>query len=535
MATNHRTERGAQRGPRFALAASGAIAIALLAACAQPAKLEVADRTASALRGAELFEDHCALCHGARGEADGEASYLLFPPARDFSRGRFKLTSTQNGAPSDEDLIASLRRGMPGSSMPAWDWMSDADLRGLAQHVRGLAVDGLTRRWRAAGSTAEEDAELRALALAQLTPGEPVDVGRPAPETKAARALGASVYRDNCAACHGAEGRGMPEPSRDDDGSLNWARDLTAGVLKGGASHAELSQRLQSGMHGTAMPAASLSPVELAAVVAHVRSLIPRGSEDELVQHRRTIRALSVAEPLDLEDGSAPWQAAEEVDLALAPLWWRDGAILGAQVAALTDGETLALRIRWADATADAPLSPEPPHQTPPYADAVAVQITAEPEPPLFGMGDAPGINIWHWRARDVFDTEELQDVLGGIAHGRDAWRGGGVLDVPLYQEARGTVWVSGEAVAVEPEGMRNIESQHATGSSITAYPRWQAGEWQVVLTRPLESRNDGEVALEPGRPLSVSFALWNGAIGDLRGQKSVTIWHELVIDPGTH
>jgi DMSO reductase family type II enzyme heme b subunit len=347
-----------------------------------------------------------------------------------------------------------------------------------------------------------------------------------------ARALGAAVYRNQCAVCHGEEGRGHPEaPLPDDDGTLNWARDFTAGVLKGGATHAELSRRLQVGMHGSAMPSAALGPEERAAVITHLRSLIPRGTEERLVQRRRTIRAAAVVAPLDLEGGSAPWESAEEVDLALAPLWWREGAILGARVAALCDGETLAVRIRWADPTPDAPLSKEPPYQLPPYADAVALQLSSASDPPLFGMGDSPGVNIWHWRARDVFEIENLGRVDGGLAHRlEEGLDPRGVLDVPLYQEARGTAWVSGEAVSVEPEGMRNIEAQHPTATRIAAFPSWRAGEWQVVLARSLQTSAPGEVALPLGRPLSVSFAIWNGAIGDLRGQKSITIWHELVI-----
>ncbi len=52
----------------------------------------LAERT----RGEELFETHCAVCHGAEGMGEGPGAP---PPTRDFSQARFKLVSARNGAP----------------------------------------------------------------------------------------------------------------------------------------------------------------------------------------------------------------------------------------------------------------------------------------------------------------------------------------------------------------------------------------------------------------------------------------------------
>ena len=90
-------------------------------------------------RGEQLFDVHCAVCHGQEGNGRGTASPYLFPPARDFGDGRFRLVSTTNGVPLDRDLVDTLRRGMPGSAMPAWDWLPEEDLWCLAAQVRRLA------------------------------------------------------------------------------------------------------------------------------------------------------------------------------------------------------------------------------------------------------------------------------------------------------------------------------------------------------------------------------------------------------------
>ena len=43
----------------------------------------------------------------------------MFPRPRDFSSGRFKYKSTAAGEPpTDEDLLGTVRDGLPASAMP---------------------------------------------------------------------------------------------------------------------------------------------------------------------------------------------------------------------------------------------------------------------------------------------------------------------------------------------------------------------------------------------------------------------------------
>ena len=102
----------------------------------------------SAERGRTLFELQCAVCHGTNGDGRGQAAYLLSPAPRDFGSGRFRLVSTQNSVPSQDDLVAVLRRGMPGSAMPAFEWMRDDERASLALYVRELARTGIVRQLR---------------------------------------------------------------------------------------------------------------------------------------------------------------------------------------------------------------------------------------------------------------------------------------------------------------------------------------------------------------------------------------------------
>lgn len=70
--------------------------------------------------GKALFQRFCAHCHGPRGKGDGPASRYLYPRPRDLSLGVFKFHSTQPGAlPTEEDIARTVKRGIPGSPMPA--------------------------------------------------------------------------------------------------------------------------------------------------------------------------------------------------------------------------------------------------------------------------------------------------------------------------------------------------------------------------------------------------------------------------------
>lgn len=506
-------------------------AVGLPLAILLSAPLAVASDTSTeseADRGRRIYERQCALCHGSSGRADGPASYLLFPPAREFARGRFKLVGTTNGVPSDEDLLATLRRGMPGSAMPSWSWMPEEDLRAVAGHVRSLAIRGLFEDLRMEASEDSDD-DLMALARERMTPSEPVPVGATAAATPEIIEVGRRAFVKYCAGCHGEDGKGRADVlRRDEDGVMNWARDFTSGILKGGSSHEAIAKRLQSGIHGTVMPATDLSQDQRLSLITYVRHLIPRDAEDRLVQRRERFVAERVESAIE-DPGSLDWGMAIEVPIALAPLWWRDEAITGARVAAMHDGTSLAIRIRWKDATANAP---EP--GAPPYADSVAVQLTTEERPALFGMAhsDAP-TNLWHWRALRAFDLNDFDAAIALFPHRIGDWLNWREKEQqPLYRLAEGRLMISGESISVRPAGMRVLGGQEALPPSITAAVSWQEGEWQVILHRQFEAVNEREITLSAGKVVSINFAIWNGEIRDLRGQKSVTIWHELELRP---
>lgn len=255
---------------RLAAVAAG-MALPLLASAGEAPP----DRLA---RGLSLYRRHCASCHGEGGRGDGPGAPLNRPKPRDFSTGQFRLVSSANGVPTDDDLLRTITRGVPGTGMPAWDHMGEEDRRALVSAVRDLSRRGIVERvLRAAEEEGDEadPVEAASIAAARMTPGDPVDAAEPPPATSGAVARGRALFEKGCAACHGSDGRGKRDPEwRTAEGDPIASRDLTAETLKGGDEARDLFRRIKAGIPGSPMPAtAGLSDAEAWDVVRYLRSL----------------------------------------------------------------------------------------------------------------------------------------------------------------------------------------------------------------------------------------------------------------------
>ena len=58
------------------------------ALAATPAVLEAGKKT---------YDQHCAQCHGEKGDGQGSGAAHLVPRPRDFTTGKFKLRTTPSG------------------------------------------------------------------------------------------------------------------------------------------------------------------------------------------------------------------------------------------------------------------------------------------------------------------------------------------------------------------------------------------------------------------------------------------------------
>ena len=54
-----------------------------------------------------------------------EKTYLLYPKPRDFVAAKYRLVSTWECQPTEDDPYFTISRGIPGSAMPSWSHLSD--------------------------------------------------------------------------------------------------------------------------------------------------------------------------------------------------------------------------------------------------------------------------------------------------------------------------------------------------------------------------------------------------------------------------
>ncbi len=482
-------------------------------------------------RGRELYERHCTVCHGVTGRGDGEAAAHLFPPARRFDSGRFRLVSSRNGAPFDRDLVASLRRGIPGSAMPGWSWLEEEDLWALAAWVRFLAQTGLQEGLVAHARSADDPlllAESERIARTRLTPDRAQASAAAAPLDEATLARGEELFLQHCAQCHAADGTGESEPPLDEDGTLNWARDFTAGFLKGGDGPSELACRIRAGMPGSAMPPTALERTDEAALITWVQSKIPEGTADRLVHRRETLLARR-ASVLPTRPDEAAWERAEQISVVLAPLWWNAESVHEATLAALHDGKEVALRLAWDDASGRVQLFSDV-H----LPDAAALQLSGARQPALFGMGSPfSPTNLWHWQALRIEDVAGALDLVDLVPHALHPNQPEPArADVPLYQRLLGRIQPSERVDRITVAGLESLPNAPRVPGEVHANAQWQDGRWSVVFRRALRPEHPGHVPLTPGRPVQLACAVWNGAAGDGGARKSISIWQELVLEP---
>jgi len=195
------------------------------------------ERVTAQQRGKAVYDARCVECHGTSGKGDGPSASYLTPRPRDFTSGKYKIRTTETGTiPTDDDLIQSVRQGLYGTAMPAWDRiLSDTEIHDVVDYIKSLAPAFATQ-------------QAKIVALGPGAPSLPESVDR-----------GRVVYdKLQCGKCHGSDGRGTGAVATtfEDD----WKQPLKAANLTepwtfhGGATSRDIYLRFRTGMAGTPMP-----------------------------------------------------------------------------------------------------------------------------------------------------------------------------------------------------------------------------------------------------------------------------------------
>jgi mono/diheme cytochrome c family protein len=138
-------------------------------------------------RGRDVYSYYCLSCHGERGDGQGPSAVGMRPPPRSFRQGLFKFADVAVGElPTDAALERTLRRGLHGTPMLAWD-VPEADVKAVVQYLKTFSP-----RW------------------SEEPPGKPLEISADPWKGREAEAVarGKAVYHvagaghAGCSGCH---------------------------------------------------------------------------------------------------------------------------------------------------------------------------------------------------------------------------------------------------------------------------------------------------------------------------------------------
>ncbi|MHA1566682.1 MAG: c-type cytochrome [Alphaproteobacteria bacterium] len=445
----------------------------------------------------QIYLNRCAQCHGEEGAGDGPAADFLYPKPRDFTLGVFKYKTSHADSefPYDQDMHKTIRVGLPGTSMPAWEnILSETEIDGLIGLIREFG------EW-----DEESDEDLGT---------EPIEFGERIETTPESVALGAQVFEKACVQCHGAAGRGNVTSGKkleDDWGNRIWPRNLTRPeTWRWTRDSTDIFQRISAGIRGTPMPehSTTMSADDRWHVANYVMTL--RDSAVPLSTGETVLRGVRIIGDLPSDPDDSAWDRAEPITFPLVGNVIKDPRLFFSlndtvTVRALFNGKALALRLDIDDRTYSVPGNEEELRyrqgDVEPTPDAVAVQLPAQmpetSEKPWFRHGDRKhSVNMWYWRAPSVEpQTDEQLMVLDAA----------GPHEPPVPRE--GPTELSGAS-------------------------QWQDGQWRVVISRPLATDDGRDLQIDPGRYIPIAFANWDGWAGQQGSRHTLTSWYWLLLEP---
>ena len=441
-----------------------ALALALVLAAGAPAFAQ-----GDAKAGQAIYEQKCLLCHGDKGDGKGAGAEHLLPRPRDFTRGLYKIRTTANKPPTDQDLFKIITDGMPGTSMPPWAVLPEKDRWNLVAYLKTFAADAFKE--------APKKLEL------------PKEVSSSADSIKRGKEMYEAI---ECHKCHGTDGR-ADGPSRselkDEWGFPIAPANLTKRwTFRGGGGRTEIATRLANGVLGTPMPA-FLDAVEKPEDIWHLTNFIlSLGPENPGYATLVTVGSVSEAIPDDPNADFWKKIAAQNVPLMgqviIDPRNFNPVIDMVSVRAAYSDKE-VAFHLTWDDPTE----SKGDGKQT--FPDAIELQfppqITAGTERPYFLRGDdSDAVYLLRWE------------------------QGKGIA----------------EASASGPTKLTPLAGGEATGKVVFAN-----GQYRLVIKRPLAAKGEGRPTFQPAVFTPVAFHAWDGGSGETGPKMSLTSWYYLRLE----
>ena len=507
---------------------------------------------AASERGKEVYEQSCAQCHGTEGRGDGSAAENLLPKPRDFTRGLYKIRSTEAGElPTDQDLFDIITAGMPGSSMPGWETALSANDRWEVVAYIKTFYDGF------------KEAE---------TPPKQINLSGKIAYAEQSVETGKALYIElGCVECHGDVGRGdgTSAPTLTDEwGFQTWPANLAQGWnFRGGADTEDIFKRFIGGIAGSPMPAFegdSFPGFGLTSEESH--RMIELDNKDEMTEaeeeesaqlYEKYDAAVDIA--LNLAEGTELTAAEKQIyDDAMRVVYeksWhlanyvkslspekRPESAIGNNVlrSQYVQGELPAMdNIAWETLNARYfPLVGQiiiEPRQFNPTIDAINVKS-------FYNDTEVAFLFIWDDRTHTTGETDEetgktLEDALAvqfpvkvpqGPTAPKPYFLWGGRLPVYLWH------WKASapeQVTELTAKGMNNAEVQAAQGE-LQVQHTYTNGQYKLWVKRALKTDDKKDLQLEPGVFVPIAFSAWDGANGDVDTKRVITSWYTFALEP---
>ncbi|QEL15374.1 c-type cytochrome [Limnoglobus roseus] len=262
-----------------------------------PAKLAV---------GSRVYKEKCAQCHGSTGDGRGPTGLYVYPHPRDFRLAKFKYISSTVGLTTRDDVVAMVKVGIAGNSMPSFALLPPDQLDAVVDYTLFLALRGKVESDLLSAVLGEDGltgppelfAELSlthwakrfadAEAKVVRPPVPPLDVkdgGTDAAYDGQVRRGFAAFQTAGCASCHRDYGR-ETHYLYDDWGVAVRPANLSAGTYRAGGDPLDLFRRIRCGIPPSGMPGVgegTLSDAQVWDLVLFLKALpVPRHLPDDV-------------------------------------------------------------------------------------------------------------------------------------------------------------------------------------------------------------------------------------------------------------
>ena len=458
----------------------------------EPLGRDAQEKAARIKAGEKAYIQFCVHCHGLKGQGNGKASSYLSPPPRDLSLGIFKFRSTpSNALPRNEDLYRTIKKGIPGTAMPAWgDILAEETLASLVEYIKYFS-----NRFQ------------------METPDFKVYAGLEPPYEKYSIDKGRILYKElRCNRCHGEKGNrsGRLENKLTDAwGNPSVVYDLKKpGLYKAGFSSEEIYHTLVTGLDGTPMSAYDYVKPENLWHLVHFLQSQQKSEPLPSLRMMQKIISYQTSKKIGLSPEAPIWKGLKSLPVKLRALQSVSSQVSIVDIQSIHNAEQIAFRLQWKDETPDTANSGEGF-----YMDAVALQFSAlsKFDSIYYGMGGRKKpVNIWHWKADS-------------------------------FQKVDGQSLAINNRIAVNPFGEKPVEEMNASGfGTLTVQSQedqqlmgkgmWKNGRWTVVLLRDLRTASPFDVQFRESMNALVAFALWDGKKKEKNANKKVSFWQKIEI-----